>query len=318
MEQEFLDFVRKFLNKKKAEVSESTFLNYEYYIDKFLVPYFWKKNMKCITVEDISIFKEELTKKFSNQVARNIYSLLKQILDLAVIEGIIETNYARLLKIENKTDMLGNKDKNLILTDLEIYEIYNYCKKDLTIGIGVILALKLGIRKGEVISLQWKDIDLENSCIKINSTIKRCKNDKQKIFFKRGKTKTRFSKREIPLNSDLKKLLEEYKKEYEIKCSLNNKEINRCYLIYNNDPTNFISPNKMDYYFRKLKQNCGLNKSIHFHSLRHTFINKCIVEKKIPLNVVKYIVGHSSSTSITIDTYTHINKEIIDKYREEL
>ena len=43
MEQEFLDFVRKFLNKKKAEVSESTFLNYEYYIDKFLVPYFGKK-----------------------------------------------------------------------------------------------------------------------------------------------------------------------------------------------------------------------------------------------------------------------------------
>lgn len=318
MEQGFVHFTKIFLNKKKKEVAESTFLNYEYYIDKFLIPYFWKKNMECITVEDVSIFKDELTKKFSNQVARNIYSLLKQILDLAVIEGVIETNYARLLKIEKANYDLKDKEKNLILTELEIEKICNYCKEDLTIGIGVLLALKLGIRKGEVISLQWKDIDLENSYIKINSTIKRCRNDKENMYFKKGKTKTKFSKREIPLNSDLKRFLEEYRKEYKIKFSLNEKSINKCYLVYSNDPTNFVSPNKIDYYFKKLKQNCGLNESIHFHSLRHTFINKCIIEKKIPLSVVKYIVGHSSSTSITIDTYTHINKEIIDKYKEEI
>lgn len=321
MEQTFLDYTKVFLDDKKKILSTSTLMNYEYYIDKVLVPYFWKKRVSDISVEDVEIFKEKITKEFSNQGAKNIYSLLKQILDLAVMDGTIETNYTRLFKITRK-----NKTKNkndMILTDLEIDRVCDYCKNNnLMMGIGVIICLKTGIRKGEVISLKLGDIDLksENPCINIKSTVTRYKNekDKDKISYKIGDTKTKFSKRLIPINNELKKLLEDYLEEYKKKFGLNDKELKQCFLIPNKNPKEFISPNKLDYYFRKLKKECKLNEDIHFHSLRHIFITKCIVDKNIPVNIVKYIVGHSTSTSITIDTYTHIDQDTINKYRNEI
>ena len=142
--------------------------------------------------------------------------------------------------------------------------------------------------------------------------------DKDKISYKIGDTKTKFSKRSIPINNELKKLLENYLEEYKKKFGLNDKELKQCFLIPNKNPKEFISPNKLDYYFRTLKKECKLNEDIHFHSLRHIFITKCIVDKNIPVNIVKYIVGHSTSTSITIDTYTHIDQDTINKYRNEL
>lgn len=237
------------------------------------------------------------------------------------MDGTIETNYTRLFKITRKKK---NKNKNdMIFTDLEIDRICDYCKNNnLMMGIGVIICLKTGIRKGEIISLKLGDIDLksENPCINIKSTVTRYKNekDKDKISYKIGDTKTKFSKRLIPINNELKKLLEDYLEEYKKKFGLNDKELKQCFLIPNKNPKEFISPNKLDYYFRKLKKECNLNEDIHFHSLRHIFITKCIVDKNIPVNIVKYIVGHSTSTSITIDTYTHIDQNTINKYRNEI
>ena len=171
-------------------------------------------------------------------------------------------------------------------------------------------------------SLKLGDIDLKSNdpCINIKSTVTRYKNEKnkEKISYKIGETKTKFSKRSIPINNELKKLLENYLEEYKNKFKLNDKELKQCFLIPNKNPKEFISPNKLDYYFRKLKKECKLDENIHFHSLRHTFVTKCIVDKNIPLSIVKYIVGHSTSTSITIDTYTHIDQNVINKYRNKL
>ena len=69
MEQTFLDYTKLFLDDKKKTLSTSTLMNYEYYIDKVLVPYFWKKRVADISVEDVETFKEKITKEFSIQGA---------------------------------------------------------------------------------------------------------------------------------------------------------------------------------------------------------------------------------------------------------
>ena len=43
MEQTFLDYTKLFLDDKKKTLSTSTLMNYEYYIDKVLVPYFGRR-----------------------------------------------------------------------------------------------------------------------------------------------------------------------------------------------------------------------------------------------------------------------------------
>ena len=322
MEPNLLKYAEVFLKNKEEKISESTMINYKYYLNNFIVPYFWNKNINQISIEDVTTFRDKLIKQCSNQVAKNIYSILKQLLDLAVIEGDLKINYARFVKIENEKNIIvSNKKNEIVLNDSEINAIYNYCISDLTIGIGIILALKLGIRKGEIISLKWADFNLvsENPNIHIRTTIKRFENESKTIVFKRGKTKTRASERLIPLSDNLITLLDEYKKEYKTKFSIkDDKELKKCFLIVDKNPKEFISPNKIDYYFRKMKKKIGLRNDIHFHSLRHTFVTKAIVDKDIPLNVVKYIVGHSTSASITIDTYAFTDSDIVNKYRNKL
>jgi site-specific recombinase XerD len=68
-----------------------------------------------------------------------------------------------------------------------------------------------------------------------------------------------------------------------------------------------------NYVSRKFKGACiaaGIEKEIHFHSLRHSFASN-LVQNGVPLYTIKELLGHSSIS--TTEIYSHLN---MDSLRE--
>ena len=168
-------------------------------------------------------------------------------------------------------------------------------------GHGILLTLYTGLRIGELLALEWSDIDIK----KCEAVI--CKTCHYGIdengFFGRitNAPKTKSSIRTIPIPRQLMPILREAKK-----CSSSK------YVISNGE-----SPVSMRSYqrsFALLLKKLNL-KHRGFHSLRHTFATRAL-ECGIDVKTLSEFLGHKSPT-ITLNRYAHSmaehKKEMMNK-----
>lgn len=167
--------------------------------------------------------------------------------------------------------------------------------------IGILISLYTGVRIGELLSLEWKDVDFENRLLKIDKTCHYGK-DQSGAFVRITDTpKTDSSVRIIPLPKQLIPIIKSCKKQ----CMSS--------LI--------ISRNGKGVSTRTYQRNFDtLLKSLQiphrgFHALRHTFATRAI-ECGMDVKTLSEILGHKSST-ITLNRYVHSllnhKKEMMDR-----
>ena len=139
-----------------------------------------------------------------------------------------------------------------------------------------------GLRRSELIDMQWSQIDLAQ---------------KQISVIGKGK-KQRF----IPINARLIELLTEYKNE------LSNHEIkpeeNRVFVLKNG---NKLYPNFVYRTIKKYLSEVTSQKGIGPHSLRHSFATH-LLNEGAELNAIKGLLGHSSLASTQVYTHNSIEK----------
>lgn len=103
-----------------------------------------------------------------------------------------------------------------VLSRADQKKIMNHIKDHFTFrNLGVYLCLSTGLRIGEVCALRWEDIDVINGMVSINKTIQRIysiENGVRKTELIIDSPKTKNSIREIPLSSDLLRILKPMKK----------------------------------------------------------------------------------------------------------
>ena len=61
-------------------------------------------------------------------------------------------------------------------------------------------------------------------------------------------------------------------------------------------------------HFKRACKAAGMDKSIHFHSLRHSFASN-LAQQGVSLYVIKELLGHSSVS--TTEIYSHLNLETL-------
>lgn len=163
-------------------------------------------------------------------------------------------------------------------------------KKSADIWIFPYIALMTGMRKGEILALQWKDIDFENNIISVTKSV--CHNGDRPII----KTpKTEESTRYVPLLLPLReKLLGYHNKHPES-------------FIVSDDGTSPLSNRRFITLSKKFKEATGTTCTAH--ELRHSFATVAI-ENDIPPKVVQEILGHKQ-LSTTMDIYADLRKKSI-------
>ena len=132
-----------------------------------------------------------------------------------------------------------------------------------------------GFRRGEIIHLQWKDMDLDRGLLTAQSS--------EDYRVKHGKSRT------IPLSPPVKSLIE---------------KLERLDLyVFTDKKGERFHEDYVTKSFKRAARNAGLNESLKFHSLRATFAST-LAENNVPLHKIQRLLGHSSIK--TTEGYTQI------------
>ena len=178
---------------------------------------------------------------------------------------------------------------------------YTNGKRAYRAGEAIILTLNTGMRLGELLGLQWENVNLSKRTITIRNTIVRVKErrDGQKTryrYVEQHSTKTDAGYRVIALNA------EAYKSMLYLKSIATSK-----YVVATEDGNHLI-PRNLTRLLNQIVARAGINKQYGFHSLRHTFATLLFAAGE-DLKTISALLGHSS-VDVTADIYVHIMEEV--------
>ena len=320
-------------------IRPSTKSNYEGYINNQIIPHIGEKKLENLSVNDLQVFFNTIkvhgnTKSdapLSDKTVKNIYRMLHCCLEQAVTNDLIRKNFcdgielpsqdikeeARVLNKEEREKLIYALDNcnALITSKNEHYRrekiSIRYDVDSLGYRYAVYTALYTGARIGEVMALQWKDIDFDNNTICIRKSLGRYKdyseNPKSKTVLAVGDTKTDDSRRFVPMAAKLKeKLLEHKSSQAELINDLSDTFVNEGYVFANISGKPVESRTIQDF-FKKILKLADVADG-NFHCLRHTFTTKWM-ESQRDVKTLSAILGHSSATKLTLEVYAHALEE---------
>lgn len=164
------------------------------------------------------------------------------------------------------------------------------------------MALKTGMRLGELAALKWGDVDFSNRVIHVRHSLQRVKTfdpegPKTKLVV--SETKTTNSVRDIPMNNGQYEYLKAYRRMV-VADSWGN--INENTFVFQNQSGSFIDPRVYQQYFKVVLKKAKV-KEVNFHALRHTFAT-IAASKNMQISVLSRILGHSNA-ALTLQLYIH-------------
>ncbi|MFC4184224.1 site-specific integrase [Saccharococcus thermophilus] len=307
--------------------SETTIETRRYIVDGHLIPYFGKMHIKDINTRVIDTFFAELRKNgrnpqkkakheekekrdLSESYLHIIFSLLNQAFKKAVAWGLIKVNP---MESAQKPVVKNNKSKRNKAWTKEEVNIFLEAASKKGLVAPFLVGVVTGIRRGELLGLQWEDIDFGNKAITINGTLYRRKGEGLKY---KPKTKTDSSdNRVIPIPDAIVEVL---RKEKALQDEMREKlgdSYNSENFVFINDKGKPIDP---DYLTRKFRETVKiLNvKQINLHGLRHTAAT-LLMKLGVHVKIVSDILGHSR-VQVTLDYYSHSNEEMMRQSTNEL
>lgn len=154
---------------------------------------------------------------------------------------------------------------------------------------GVILCLYTGLRIGELLALEWDDVDFEKGVLSINKSCHYGKSEIGTFCRCTEQPKTTESVRAIPIPVRLIKELKKIKKRSESRYVVSNR-------------TNPISVRSYQRSFALLLKRLKIPHK-GFHALRHTFATRAL-ECGMDVKTLSDILGHKN-TNITLNRYVH-------------
>ncbi len=204
----------------------------------------------------------------------------------------------------------GHKKEVKILNDKEAKILVVYLDKldNPRWKIALLIALFMGIRRGELAGLEWKHIDFDKNMIHIvQSSI--YVNPELGIITKDPKSKT--SKRTIRMPNVMANILKEYKVWYDNKKKRHGSAWKNKDRVICKPNGEIITPSTIRLWLTKLLEENNIRR-VSSHSLRHTNIT-IQLRNKIPPKAVARFVGHSDP-SVTLDVYSHFLEEDEDDF----
>jgi integrase len=160
-------------------------------------------------------------------------------------------------------------------------------------------AVYTGVRLSELLGLSWGDVDFESGVIHVRHQLSRARIGSPA---RRVAPKTVAAVREIPLAPQLALLLRRHKHTGRFAADGD-------YVFATSLGTPLGHRNVEQRALARAADRAGINREgerrLRFHDLRHTFASHLIVDLRLDVAQVSRILGHAS-TSITLDTYTHL------------
>ena len=184
----------------------------------------------------------------------------------------------------------------------------------------IFLAFGTGLRRGELLALRWKDVDVKAGTLHVRQTLVRVTNHnategegRTRLMFQEPKTPQ--SRRTVPIPEECLAALKQHKARQAEEKLLLGQAYQDHGLVFCQadgkpmDPRNFLRS------FDRMIEQAGLP-PIRFHDARHTFATLMLELGESP-KTVQTMLGHSR-VAITLDIYSHMSLELEKKAAAKL
>lgn len=273
------DVWQEYLELNPAKVKPQTISNYTCVYNTHI-----KKHLGSSLIRSLDYKKLQ---KFFNGVKPSRASEIKKVINilmtLAVRLGYIAFSPTREIVLP-KVPEEEKKIREEYISDQKLFEILDQIKLEKYRRM-IWIGYYMGLRYGEALGLDWKDIDMEAGKAFIHQQLLKDSTISQSL-------KTSSSKAVVPIAPALLEMMKEWKKD-------------GCPHILHEENGKRIRYKTPQAYFRRAVQS-----DFHFHALRHTFITNLIQAGISPKTVMK--LARHSSIEMTLQFYTEVTEEMLE------
>ncbi len=266
-------------------------------------PILWKSAVAICKRFNISVNeyfdKVVAEKQYKNETKLEYQRVLSAIFNYAIQYEVVTKNFASKIYLKNhfkdevkEYKILSKDELNRLLDTLANHDIFD--------TLPIYLLTLSGLRTCEVCGLNWNDIDFEHKIINVQRD--RIYVPKEGII--KSVTKTKYSKRDIPICDILFEALKKAKTKWNT-LKDNDPDFSDSGAVYYNIKGEPGFPHTINSHLKKYlaESNCPI---VSNHKLRHGWITE-LISNNVPANVVAKLAGHVNAET-TLKIYSHYAK----------
>ncbi|MET9698453.1 tyrosine-type recombinase/integrase [Streptomyces sp. NPDC006529] len=288
-------------NIVKPHRKRTTYAKYETHVRLYLVPSLGTKRLESLGVGDVRRVLVQLKKANGAATAKESHRVLRTALTAAVREELVTRNVATL--VEPPT--VDARD----IAPWSLQETLDFLaagRKD-PLFAAFVLAIALGLRRGEIVGLRWENVDLDKREIRIRTQRQRVGGE---AYEDDPKGKRR--RQTLPLPGIcVAPLRWQRMKQAEMRAKAGAKWEETGY-VFTTRTGRPIEPRNVYRSFTRVAKDAGL-RVIRLHDARHGTAT-LLTAAGVPPRVVMEILGHSQ-IAVTMNVYAHV---VQDTQREAI
>jgi integrase len=278
-------------------VKPSTVENYRHIIDAYVVPHVGNVRLSRLSTQDVTAMLRAL--EVAGRSARTrqyTRAVLRRALRWAEQNGLVMRNVAALVDGPRK---VGTKLDDA-LTAAEAETVIAAARGDRLEALAVV-ALGLGLRKGEALALRWADVDLDAETLTVRGTLKRRKGSGLYV----DTPKTADAARTVPLVAGTLEALRDHRKHQAAERLAARLWVDSGH-VFTDTIGGPLDGRNVLRWWHGLTETAGVGRR-RFHASRHTAAT-LLLDRGVPLEVVSAVLGHAG-LAITADTYARVSMQ---------
>lgn len=296
----FLDdwLVRSLKPRAKARAFES----FSTIVELHIKPTMGAVALQKLNPQHVQRLLNEKGAKLSAQTVGNIKTVLRSALAQALKWGLVSRNSAALV------DAPRIPRRQIVPFDAEQANHLLEAASGSRFEAVYELALKLGMRRGELLGLRWADVDLDGRTLRVSQSMQRVATGSdakgKKTALVAGDVKTDGSRRTIALPDSIVKALRGHKARQAQERLTAGPSWQDRGLVFTNRTGQPTEPIVLHRDYKALLEKAELPLTMRFHDLRHSAASLLLAQGVSP-KMIADLLGHSR-IGITMDLYSHI------------
>ncbi|MCX4423246.1 tyrosine recombinase XerC [Streptomyces mirabilis] len=272
----------------------TTYVKYEMHVRLYLVPLLGSRRLESLTTANVRQMVSKVTEQASAATAKEAHRVLRTALTAACRDELISRNVVQLVpapRVEPRELHPWSLDETLTFLEAArtdpLYPAF-------------VLAVALGLRRGEILGLQWRDVDLDRRTLTVRTTLNR---GGKELYL--DTTKNRRA-RVIPIPLMCVAPLRWQRLRQAARRDAIGADWHDSDHVFTTRSGRPIEPRNLYRSFLRIAASAGLPQ-VRLHDTRHGCASLLFAAGVAPRTVME-ILGHSQ-IAVTMNVYTHVSDD---------